>query len=113
VRGEQGGEIVARGTADDSEGYFVRRTIVVADDPDHEVFTTEYFGPILGVFIYEDAEYDKALRESAAIGAYGLTGSLGRGCRSRTLGSSHDQSLLRRRHRVDSAADRGCDRRVG
>jgi 1-pyrroline-5-carboxylate dehydrogenase len=76
VRGEEGVEIVAGGTADDSEGYFVRPTIVVADDPDHEVFTTEYFGPILGVFIYEDAEYDKVLHESAAIGAYGLTGSI-------------------------------------
>jgi 1-pyrroline-5-carboxylate dehydrogenase len=76
VRGEEGVEIAAGGTADDSEGYFVRPTIVVADDPDHEVFTTEYFGPILGVFVYEDAEYDKVLRESAAIGAYGLTGSI-------------------------------------
>jgi 1-pyrroline-5-carboxylate dehydrogenase len=76
VRGEEGVEIVAGGTADDSEGYFVRPTIVVADDPDHEVFTTEYFGPILGVFVYEDAEYSKVLRESAAIGAYGLTGSI-------------------------------------
>jgi 1-pyrroline-5-carboxylate dehydrogenase len=76
VRGEEGVEIVAGGTADDSEGYFVWPTIVVADDPDHEVFTTEYFGPILGVFVYEDAEYDKVLRESAAIGPYGLTGSI-------------------------------------
>jgi 1-pyrroline-5-carboxylate dehydrogenase len=76
VRGEDGVEIAAGGTADDSDGYFVRPTIVVADDPDHEVFTTEYFGPILGVFVYEDAQYDKVLRESAAIGAYGLTGSI-------------------------------------
>jgi 1-pyrroline-5-carboxylate dehydrogenase len=76
VRDEDGVDIVAGGTADDSEGYFVRPTIVVADDPDHEVFTTEYFGPILGVFVYEDGEYDKVLRESAAIGAYGLTGSI-------------------------------------
>jgi 1-pyrroline-5-carboxylate dehydrogenase len=76
VRGEEGVEIVAGGTADDSEGYFVRPTIAVADNPDHEVFTTEYFGPILGVFVYEDGEYNKVLRESAAIGAYGLTGSI-------------------------------------
>jgi 1-pyrroline-5-carboxylate dehydrogenase len=76
VRAEEGVEIVAGGAADDSEGYFVRPTIVVADDPDHEVFTTEYFGPILGVLVYEDAEYNKVLRESAAIGAYGLTGSI-------------------------------------
>ena len=76
VRGEEGVEIVAGGEADDSEGYFVRPTVVQADDPDHEVFTTEYFGPILGVFVYDDADYDRVLRESAAIGPYGLTGSI-------------------------------------
>jgi 1-pyrroline-5-carboxylate dehydrogenase len=76
VRGEQGVEIVAGGEVDDSVGYFVRPTIVVADNPDHEVFTTEYFGPILGVFVYEDADYDTVLRESAAVGPYGLTGAI-------------------------------------
>ena len=50
--------------------------MVQADDPNHEVFTTEYFGPILGVFVYDDADYDQVLRESAAIGPYGLTGSI-------------------------------------
>jgi hypothetical protein len=30
-----------------------------------------------------------------------------------TLGSSHDQGLLCWRHRLDSSADRGCDRRGG
>jgi 1-pyrroline-5-carboxylate dehydrogenase len=76
VRGEEGVEIVAGGQADDSEGYFVRPTVVQADDPNHEVFTTEYFGPILGVFVYDEADYDRVLRESAAIGPYGLTGSI-------------------------------------
>jgi 1-pyrroline-5-carboxylate dehydrogenase len=76
VRGEEGVEIVAGGVVDDSVGYFVRPTIVVADSPDHEVFTTEYFGPILGVFVYDDADYDTMLRESAAVGPYGLTGAI-------------------------------------
>jgi 1-pyrroline-5-carboxylate dehydrogenase len=76
VRGEEGVEIVAGGEADDSVGYFIRPTVVVADNPDHEVFTTEYFGPILGVFVYDDADYDTVLRESAAVGPYGLTGSI-------------------------------------
>ena len=76
VRGEEGVEIVAGGEVDDSVGYFVRPTIVVADNPDHEVFTTEYFGPILGVFVYDDADYPTVLRESAAVGPYGLTGSI-------------------------------------
>jgi 1-pyrroline-5-carboxylate dehydrogenase len=76
VRGEEDVEIVAGGVVDDSVGYFVRPTVVVADNPDHEVFTTEYFGPILGVFVYDDADYDTVLRESAAVGPYGLTGSI-------------------------------------
>ena len=71
VRGEDGVEIAAGGVADDSVGFFVRPTVVLADDPDHEVFTTEYFGPILGVFVYDDADYDTVLRESAAVGPYG------------------------------------------
>jgi MFS family permease len=35
------------------------------------------------------------------------------GWRPERLGSSHDQGLLRRRHRLDSAADPCCDRRSG
>src|SRR5918994_1973246 len=64
------------GVVDDSVGYFVRPTVVVADNPDHEVFTTEYFGPILGVFVYDDADYGRVLREAADAAPYGLTGSI-------------------------------------
>jgi 1-pyrroline-5-carboxylate dehydrogenase len=76
VRGEDGVDILAGGTADDSEGYFVRPTVVQADNPEHEVFTTEYFGPILGVFVYDDADYDQVIRQAADIAAYGLTGAV-------------------------------------
>ena len=75
VRADPGAEIVAGGVADDSVGYFVRPTVVVADDPDHEVFTAEYFGPILGVFVYDDADYDRILRQASDIAPYGLTGA--------------------------------------
>jgi 1-pyrroline-5-carboxylate dehydrogenase len=76
VRGEAGVEILAGGTADDSEGYFVRPTLVQADNPAHEVFTTEYFGPILGVFVYDDADYHQVVQEAAVIAPYGLTGAV-------------------------------------
>jgi 1-pyrroline-5-carboxylate dehydrogenase len=76
VRGEDGVDILAGGTADDSEGFFVRPTLVQADNPAHEVFTTEYFGPILGVFVYDDADYDRVVREAADAAPYGLTGSI-------------------------------------
>jgi 1-pyrroline-5-carboxylate dehydrogenase len=76
VRGESGVQILAGGTADDSEGYFIRPTVVQADNPAHEIFTTEYFGPFLGVFVYDDADYDRVIREAADIAPYGLTGSV-------------------------------------
>ncbi len=76
VRGEEGVDILAGGSADDSEGFFVRPTLVQADNPEHEVFTTEYFGPILGVFVYDDADYDRVVREAADAAPYGLTGSI-------------------------------------
>src|SRR5690606_6770124 len=44
--------ILAGGTADDSVGYFVRPTIIEGTDPSHDVFRTEYFGPIVAVYVY-------------------------------------------------------------
>jgi 1-pyrroline-5-carboxylate dehydrogenase len=69
-------EVLAGGSADDSEGFFVRPTILSSSDPTHDVFTTEYFGPVLGVFIYDDAEYDDVLRQAADVAPYALTGSV-------------------------------------
>jgi 1-pyrroline-5-carboxylate dehydrogenase len=76
VRGEASVDVLAGGTADDSEGYFVRPTVVRADNPAHEIFTTEYFGPFLGVFVYDDADWDRVIREAAEIAPYGLTGAV-------------------------------------
>jgi 1-pyrroline-5-carboxylate dehydrogenase len=76
VRGESGVEVLAGGTGDDSEGFFIRPTVVRGDNPAHEIFTTEYFGPFLGVFVYDDADYDRVLREAAEIAPYGLTGAV-------------------------------------
>ncbi|MEV7546811.1 L-glutamate gamma-semialdehyde dehydrogenase [Streptomyces sp. NPDC089915] len=68
--------IVAGGTYDDSEGYFVRPTVIECTDPENEVFTTEYFGPILAIHVYEDAEYDAMLAQMENVSAYALTGSV-------------------------------------
>ena len=69
-------DVVAGGTADDSEGFFVRPTIIEGSDPDHEVFTTEYFGPILAVHVYEDADYDAVLAQMESVAPYALTGAV-------------------------------------
>ncbi|MGY1778662.1 L-glutamate gamma-semialdehyde dehydrogenase [Geodermatophilus sp. SYSU D00804] len=68
--------IVAGGQADDSEGFFVRPTVIEGTDPEHEVFTTEYFGPILAVHVYDDADYDTVLTQLESVAPYALTGAV-------------------------------------
>jgi 1-pyrroline-5-carboxylate dehydrogenase len=68
--------IVAGGQKDDSEGFFVRPTVIEGTDPGHEVFTTEYFGPILAVHVYDDADYDTVLTQMEAAAPYALTGAV-------------------------------------
>ncbi|KIF67814.1 1-pyrroline-5-carboxylate dehydrogenase [Streptomyces sp. AcH 505] len=68
--------IVAGGTYDDSVGYFVRPTVIVCTDPENEVFTTEYFGPILAVHVYDDARYESVLDQMESVSKYALTGSI-------------------------------------
>ena len=76
ARLKDGTEVLAGGTADDSEGYFVRPTLAVSEDPAHEIFTIEYFGPILGVLVYEDRDWESMLAQAADVAPYALTGSV-------------------------------------
>ena len=68
--------VVAGGRYDDSEGWFVRPTVVVSDDPTDEMFATEYFGPILSVYVYPDADYSAMLDQMESFAPYALTGSI-------------------------------------
>jgi 1-pyrroline-5-carboxylate dehydrogenase len=68
--------VIAGGTADDSEGFFVRPTTIEGTDPAHEVFSTEYFGPVLAVHVYDDADYDAVLTQMESVAPYALTGSV-------------------------------------
>lgn len=69
-------EVLAGGTADDSVGYFVQPTVLVGTDPTHDLFTTEWFGPILAVYVYDDAEFSKVLELVDGSTPYALTGSI-------------------------------------
>jgi 1-pyrroline-5-carboxylate dehydrogenase len=68
--------VVAGGTTDDTHGYFVRPTVFECSDPTDEIFTTEYFGPILAVHVFDDGAYDSVLEQAAGVAAYALTGSI-------------------------------------
>ena len=76
VRNEKLVDILTGGVADDKVGYFVSPTILVGDDPHHDIFTTEYFGPILSVHVYPDQDYAKVLDLVDTSTPYALTGSI-------------------------------------
>ncbi|HKT05422.1 MAG TPA: L-glutamate gamma-semialdehyde dehydrogenase [Rugosimonospora sp.] len=76
IKNSESCTVVAGGTADDSVGWFVRPTVVECTDPGHEVFTTEYFGPILGVHVFEDARFEETVRQAESAAPYALTGSI-------------------------------------
>ncbi len=69
-------DVVAGGTTDDSTGYFVRPTVVEGSDPTDEMFTTEYFGPILAVHVFEDADFERVVKGMESSAPYALTGAV-------------------------------------
>jgi 1-pyrroline-5-carboxylate dehydrogenase len=68
--------VLTGGKADDSDGYFVQPTILASTDPTDEIFSREYFGPILGVHVFDDGDYESVVAQAADIAPYALTGSI-------------------------------------
>ena len=69
-------DVLVGGGCDDSEGWFVQPTVLVGADPKHEVFATEYFGPILAVHVYPDGDYREILDVVDSTSPYALTGAV-------------------------------------
>jgi 1-pyrroline-5-carboxylate dehydrogenase len=68
--------LLTGGRTDDREGYFTTPTVLECSDPTDEVFTTEYFGPILAVHPYPDDAYEDVLAQAADAAPYALTGAI-------------------------------------
>lgn len=71
-----GGEVIVGGKGDDSKGFFVEPTVIVTKDPKSISMTEEIFGPVMTVYVYEDAEYDQTLKLIDTTTEYGLTGAI-------------------------------------
>jgi 1-pyrroline-5-carboxylate dehydrogenase len=69
-------DVLAGGKVDDSVGYFVRPTVVEASEPTDAMFTTEYFGPILAVAVYDDGDFESAVHQMESFAPYALTGAV-------------------------------------
>ncbi|MEJ7775609.1 MAG: L-glutamate gamma-semialdehyde dehydrogenase, partial [Nocardioidaceae bacterium] len=68
--------VLAGGQVDDSVGYFVRPTVVASTDPTDPIFSTEYFGPILAVYVYDDSSFERVVTQLESFAPYALTGAV-------------------------------------
>ncbi|TDZ65875.1 Delta-1-pyrroline-5-carboxylate dehydrogenase [Colletotrichum trifolii] len=80
AKNDKGLQLVAGGKYDSSKGYFIHPTIYETTDKNHKLLSTELFGPVLAVYVYDDANLPQAFTEVCDLidstGEYGLTGSI-------------------------------------
>ena len=69
-------DIIAGGTYDKEKGYFIDPTVVVTTNPNHQLMEEEIFGPVLTIFVYDDADYDKTVDLVDSTSPYALTGAI-------------------------------------
>ncbi|OQE27847.1 hypothetical protein PENSTE_c004G10030 [Penicillium steckii] len=69
-------ELIVGGRASKKEGFYVHPTVYRTSNPRHEIMSQELFGPVLGVYVYPDAEWEQALQLIDTTSRYGLTGSI-------------------------------------
>lgn len=80
-------EKITGGTYDGSVGYYIDPTLYATRDPNHPMFDTEYFGPVLAAYIYPDAEFESVLDQiDRQGGGFALTGNI----------FSNDQTAIRK-----------------
>jgi len=73
---DAGAEVLVGGGTDDSEGWFVEPTVLVTEDPRSDTMVRELFGPVLTVFVYDDADWEATLDLVDTTSPYGLTGAV-------------------------------------
>ncbi|MEM1270361.1 MAG: L-glutamate gamma-semialdehyde dehydrogenase [Bacteroidota bacterium] len=69
-------EVVAGGTYDDSEGFFIAPTILRVDDPHYVTMREELFGPVVTLYVYDANDFDDVLPLVDSTSPYALTGSI-------------------------------------
>ncbi|WEW55833.1 1-pyrroline-5-carboxylate dehydrogenase [Emydomyces testavorans] len=71
--------LLAGGKYDKSKGYFIHPTIYSTTDVKHHLLSTELFGPVLVVVVYDDAApnaFESICKTIDSTGQYGLTGAV-------------------------------------
>ena len=69
-------DIIVGGEYDDSKGYFIEPTVIVAKDPHFKTMEEEIFGPVITLYIYDDSKYEETLNLCNTTSPYALTGAI-------------------------------------
>ncbi len=67
--------ILAGGKGDSSVGWFIEPTIILAEDPRAESMSSEIFGPVLTVHVYDDSRAEGIFDLIDSTSPYALTGA--------------------------------------
>jgi 1-pyrroline-5-carboxylate dehydrogenase len=88
-------EILCGGTCDNSKGYFIQPTVIVAKSPKYKTMVEEIFGPVLTIYVYPAADFEGAMDLVDTTSEYALTGAI----------FSHDRYAINRAtKRLENAA---------
>ena len=69
-------QIIAGGNYDKSKGYFIEPTVILTKDPKYTTMCTELFGPVVTIYVYEDAAWEATLQLVDQTSEYALTGAI-------------------------------------
>ena len=69
-------EIIVGGNYDKSVGYFIEPTVIVTTNPKYTTMETELFGPVITIYVYEDANWETTLELVDQTSEYALTGAV-------------------------------------
>ena len=69
-------EIVAGGSFDKTEGFFIQPTVIEAKKPDYISIREEIFGPVLTIYVYDENDFDNTIKLVDETSPYALTGSV-------------------------------------
>jgi 1-pyrroline-5-carboxylate dehydrogenase len=69
-------KIIIGGGYDDSKGYFIEPTVILADHPHYRTMEEEIFGPVMTIYVYDDDKYEETLEVCDNTSIYALTGAI-------------------------------------
>lgn len=69
-------EVIIGGNYDKSVGYFIEPTVVLTSNPKFSTMCTELFGPVITIYLYDDAEWESVLSLVDSTSEYALTGAI-------------------------------------